>query len=100
MDHLKFCYEYSATHFRAHSPRVLLLHSILGVATNYFPMKAELLPKLQGMLTDFENTHVEAFPSILRLLNHERTARRWILFTRGHTDGVHQPSLMSHSDES
>ena len=82
MDHLKFCYEYSATHFRAHSPRVLLLHSILGVATNYFPMKAELLPKLQGMLTDFENTHVEAFPSILRLLNHERT------------------SLMSHSDES
>ena len=52
-------------HFKDHSPRVLLLHSILGVATNYFPMKQELLPKLQGMLTDFENTHVEAFPSIL-----------------------------------
>lgn len=72
MDHLKFCYEYSAVHFKDHSPRVLLLHSILGVATNYFPMKQELLPKLQGMLTDFENTHVEAFPSILRLLNYER----------------------------
>ena len=29
MDHLQFCYEYSAVHYKEHSPRVLLLHSIM-----------------------------------------------------------------------
>eukprot|EP00435_Cladocopium_sp_Y103_P042201 s1187_g11.t1 len=54
MDHLQFCYEYSVAHFKEHSPKVLFLHSIMGVGTNYFPMK--------------EFKHIEAFPSILRLL--------------------------------
>lgn len=40
MDHLQFCHDYSAVHFPAHSPRVLLLHSFLGVGTNIFPMEA------------------------------------------------------------
>ena len=69
MDHLKFCYEYSAVHFKAHSPRVLFLHSIMGVGTNYFPMTVDKVPKLQAMLTAFEMRHIEAFPSMLRLLN-------------------------------
>jgi len=71
MDHLHFCADYSALHFSAltrrvgvclvsgvsspplareqdHSPRVLLLHSILGVGTNCFPMGAEKLPALRS----------------------------------------------------
>lgn len=68
MDHLQFCFEYSNAHFKSHSPRVLFLHSILGVGTNYFPMQLEKEPKLKGMLTDDEFKHIEAFPSILRLL--------------------------------
>ena len=39
MDHLLFCHDYCAVHFKGHSPRVLLLHSILGVGTNIFPIK-------------------------------------------------------------
>ena len=38
MDHLRFCYDYSAAHFKGQSPRVMLLHSIMGVGTNIFPM--------------------------------------------------------------
>ena len=38
MDHLQFVYDYSSNYFQGHSPRVLLLHSIMGVATNIFPM--------------------------------------------------------------
>ena len=34
MDHLRFCYEYSCSHYAAKSPLPLLLHSICGVATN------------------------------------------------------------------
>jgi len=68
MDHLTFCHDYCAVHYKQHSPRVLLLHSILGVGTNYFPMEAEKLPKLAELLTPFEMKHIEAFPSILRLL--------------------------------
>ena len=72
MDHLHFCADYSALHFsdsthpasrpmscerrlftalareQDHSPRVLLLHSILGVGTNCFPMGAEKLPALRS----------------------------------------------------
>lgn len=70
MDHLQFCYEYCVAHFKDHSPKVLFLHSIMGVGTNYFPMKLEKLPKLQELLTDEEFKHIEAFPSILRLLIH------------------------------
>mmetsp|Transcript_6346 Transcript_6346/g.11775 ORF Transcript_6346/g.11775 Transcript_6346/m.11775 type:complete len:326 (-) Transcript_6346:403-1380(-) len=68
LDHLTFCHDYCATHFRSHSPRVLLLHSILGVGTNYFPMEAKKMPMLSEMLSPEEMKHVSAFPSILRLL--------------------------------
>jgi len=70
MDHLQFCYEYCAAHFREQSPRVLLLHSIMGVGTNYFPMEVSLVPRLQELVTDSEMRHIEAFPSVLRLLLH------------------------------
>ena len=74
MDHLQFCYDYSTHYFRGHSPRVLLLHSIMGVATNIFPMDVSKEPKLRSMLTDDEMVHVEAFPSVLRcLLNWDLT---------------------------
>jgi len=69
MDHLHFCHDYSAVHFPAHSPRVLLLHSILGVGTNIFPMEAEHIPKLEALLTPFELKHISAFPSFVRLLS-------------------------------
>uniref|UniRef100_A0A7S2SQU8 Uncharacterized protein n=1 Tax=Rhizochromulina marina TaxID=1034831 RepID=A0A7S2SQU8_9STRA len=68
MDHLYFCRDYGAVHLSDYSPRVLFLHSILGVGTNLFPMAVEKLPKLANMLTEFELRHVEAFPSFLRLL--------------------------------
>jgi len=41
-------------HYRAHSPRVLLLHSILGVGTNIFPIKTEQIADLEALLTPFE----------------------------------------------
>ena len=68
MDHLQFCYEYSSAHYKVHSPRVLFLHSIMGVGTNFFPMSADKIPKLKSLLTPFEFKHIESFPSILRLL--------------------------------
>jgi hypothetical protein len=68
MDHLNFCHDYSSLHFKGHSPRVLFLHSIMGVGTNVFPMTQDKLPQLESLLTPFEFCHVEAFPSVLRLL--------------------------------
>ena len=53
---------------QSHSPLVLLLHSILGTGTNTFAMEAEKIPRLQRLMTSFEWIHVEAFPSVLRLL--------------------------------
>jgi hypothetical protein len=50
LDHLQFCYEYSAAYFKQHSPRVLFLHSILGVGTNIFPMKKEDESTLSSMV--------------------------------------------------
>ena len=41
MDHLHFCSEYTALHLPSASPRVMLLHSIMGVGTNCFPMARE-----------------------------------------------------------
>jgi hypothetical protein len=46
----------------------MLLHSILGTGTNTFAMTADKIDTLRAHLTPFEWTHVEAFPSILRLL--------------------------------
>jgi len=68
MDHLQWGYEYSHAHFKDVSPRILLLHSVMGVGTNYFPIKEDQIPKFQSLLTEDEFKHVEAFPSILRLL--------------------------------
>ena len=68
LEHLVFCHHYAARYYPAHSPNVALLHSILGTATNTFAMDAGKLPQLKALLTDFEAMHVEAFPSILRLL--------------------------------
>ena len=68
LEHLVFCHHYAARHYPAHSPNVALLHSILGTATNTFAMAAAKLPKLKALLTEFEATQVEVFPSILRLL--------------------------------
>jgi len=68
LEHLLFCHEYSAKHYPEHSPTVLLLHSILGTATNTFAMEAHKIPKLRELLTDFEALHIEAFPSVFRLI--------------------------------
>ncbi len=68
MEHLLFCRDYSAAHFKGHSPVVLLLHSVCGVATNLLPMKPSKLPLLAALLSPEELRQVTAFPSILRLL--------------------------------
>ena len=68
LDHLYFCFEYTARHYPQHSPIVALLHSILGTGTNTFAMEASKIDALRTHLTDFEWTHIEAFPSVLRLL--------------------------------
>lgn len=68
LDHLYFGFEYSVQHYPDHSPIVMLLHSILGTGTNTFAMSADKIPKLQALISEFEFRHVEAFPSMLRLL--------------------------------
>lgn len=68
LDHLYFCFEYTNHHYPAHSPLVMLLHSILGTGTNTFAMTADKIPALKSLMNAFEWSHVEAFPSVLRLL--------------------------------
>jgi hypothetical protein len=68
LDHLYFCFEYTHLHLPEHSPLVMLLHSILGTGTNTFAMTADKIPALKALMDDVEWTHVEAFPSVLRLL--------------------------------
>jgi hypothetical protein len=68
LDHLYFCFEYTAQHYPQHSPMVMLLHSILGTGTNTFAMSADKIPALRPLMTPWEWTQVEAFPSMLRLL--------------------------------
>lgn len=68
LDHLFFCYEYSHFYYPQHSALVMLLHSILGTGTNTFAMPKEKIPRLKPLMTEFEWRHVEAFPSVLRLL--------------------------------
>eukprot|EP00040_Diaphanoeca_grandis_P003784 m.25897 g.25897 ORF g.25897 m.25897 type:complete len:379 (-) comp15201_c0_seq1:289-1425(-) len=68
MDHLQFVYDFAKNYYREQSPRVLLLHSIMGVATNIFPMEVKKEGKLKSLLTDAEYKHIQAFPSVLRLL--------------------------------
>ena len=62
-------YEYIAVNYRGHSPVVGLLHSIMGVGTNIFPMEASKIPALKAMLTPTEWTHTQAFPTVIRVLN-------------------------------
>jgi len=68
LDHLYFCFEYNVHHYPHRSPLVSLLHSILGTGTNTFAMGAEKIPELKALMTPFEWRHVEAFPTLLRLL--------------------------------
>lgn len=68
LDHLFFCYEYTHHYFPKHSALVMLLHSILGTGTNTFAMPKEKIPQLKPLMSEFEWKHVEAFPSVLRLL--------------------------------
>jgi hypothetical protein len=68
LDHLYFCFEYTVQHYPQHSPLVMLLHSILGTGTNTFAMSADKIPTLRPLMTPWEWTQVEAFPSVLRLL--------------------------------
>ncbi len=68
LDHLYFCFEYTVQHYPQHSPLVMLLHSILGTGTNTFAMSADKIPALRPLMTPWEWTQVEAFPSVLRLL--------------------------------
>ncbi len=67
LEHLVFCHDYAARYYPEHSPNVGLLHSILGTATNTFAMRADQIPALKELLTDFESQQIEVFPSILRL---------------------------------
>jgi len=69
MDHLTFVYEYIAVNYRAHSPVIGLLHSIMGVGTNIFPMEASKIPMLKAMLTPAEWVHTQTFPTIIRVIN-------------------------------
>ena len=68
LDHLYFCFEYTNLYLPEHSALVMLLHSILGTGTNTFAMTADKIPALKALMNDAEWTHVEAFPSVLRLL--------------------------------
>ena len=68
LDHLYFCFEYSARHYPQQSPIVMLLHSILGTGTNTFAMTADKMDQLQALVTPDEWAHIAAFPTVLRLL--------------------------------
>ncbi len=68
MDHLKFCHDYSAQHYKGQSPIPLFLHSIMGVGTNFFPMEAKKIPALKKLVTPQEFVQIQAFPTVLRLL--------------------------------
>lgn len=69
-EHLYFGFEYSLHHYPAHSAKIMLLHSILGTGTNTFAMEAKHIEELKTMLSDLEWQHIQAFPSLLRLLYH------------------------------
>ncbi len=68
LDHLYFCFEYTAKYYPEGSPLVMFLHSILGTGTNTFAMEASKIPALRALLNDHDWAQTEAFPSVLRLL--------------------------------
>lgn len=70
LDHLQFCYEYGVAHLPGSvSAMPLFLHSIMGVGTNLFPMALEKRDQLASFLTTEEVVHIEAFPTVNRLLS-------------------------------
>ena len=69
MSHLEFVASFGALYMPKYSYRVLYLHSIMGTEFNDFPIELSQIPKLKSLLTPFEFLHVEAFPSLLRLLD-------------------------------
>jgi hypothetical protein len=75
LDHLYFCFEYSVAHYPGQSPVIMLLHSILGTGTNTFAMTADKIPALRALVGQKEWLHIEAFPTVLRLL-YDRPLRR------------------------
>ena len=93
MDHLWFCYEYSHAHYPERSPRVLLLHSIMGVGTNFFPMPREKIPELRALLTEFEFEQIALFPTMLRVFYHG--PMRWELeaMTRAELESIERVSM-------
>ena len=68
MEHLVYGYEYGHYHYPNKSAIVMLLHSIMGTATNTFAMSADKIPILKELLTEFEFLHISSFPSFLRLM--------------------------------
>ena len=68
LDHLYFCFEYTAKYYPTGSPMVALLHSILGTGTNTFAMEAKKIPQLEALLDTSDFLQIAAFPTILRLL--------------------------------
>ncbi len=92
LDHLYFCFEYGAAHYPEHSPIILLLHSILGTGTNTFAMTGDKIPALRALMTEEEWTHVEAFPSILRLL-YDLPLRRELRANIGRLDALESISF-------
>jgi len=68
LDHLYFCFEYTAKHYPNGSPLVMFLHSILGTGTNTFAMSADKIPALKALMNERDWEQTAAFPSVLRLL--------------------------------
>ncbi len=87
LDHLYFCFEYSARHYPGRDPLVMLLHSILGTGTNTFAMPAAQIPTLRALLDPFVWAQTEAFPSVLRLL-YDGGLRRAL------RDNLHRPDAL------
>jgi hypothetical protein len=68
MEHLVYGYEYGLRHYPERSALVLLLHSIMGTATNTFAMDFSKMEQLRALVSEFEFKHISAFPSFLRLM--------------------------------
>lgn len=68
MEHLLYGYEYGLRHYPEHSALILLLHSIMGTATNTFAMNISKMEQLRALVSEFEFKHISAFPSFLRLM--------------------------------
>lgn len=88
LDHLRFCYDYSAAHYRTASPIPSLLHSIMGVGTNYFPMNRSLIPELQTLVSREDFHQIESFPTFLRYVIHRGLIRELAAMSRAKLDSI------------